>query len=44
MVVSPVFGLIAAYGFTIALMRILRNSRASKVNKFFGKFQIASST
>jgi inorganic phosphate transporter, PiT family len=44
MVISPIFGLIAAFGFTIALMRILRNSRASKVNKFFGKFQIASST
>jgi PiT family inorganic phosphate transporter len=44
MVISPILGLIAAFGFTIALMHFLRNSRASKVNKFFGKFQIASST
>ncbi|MGB8023473.1 MAG: inorganic phosphate transporter [Nitrososphaeraceae archaeon] len=43
MVISPILGLIAAFGFTIVLMRFLRNFRASKVNTFFGKLQIASS-
>ena len=43
MVISPILGLIGAFGFTIVLMRFLRNFRASKVNTFFGKLQIASS-
>jgi inorganic phosphate transporter, PiT family len=43
MVISPLLGLVAAFGFTIVLMRSLRNSSASKVNRFFGKLQVASS-
>jgi PiT family inorganic phosphate transporter len=44
MVISPILGLIAAFGFTIALIRFLRNFRASKVNRFFGILQVFSST
>jgi inorganic phosphate transporter, PiT family len=44
MVVSPILGFIAAYGFSIILLYFLRNRHPVKVNKFFGKVQILSST
>jgi inorganic phosphate transporter, PiT family len=43
MILSPMLGFIAAFGFTIILILFLQKSNASKVNRFFGKLQIASS-
>src|SRR5919198_1217106 len=44
MVVSPILGFIAAYGFSMTLLYFLRNRHPAKVNRFFGKAQILSST
>jgi PiT family inorganic phosphate transporter len=44
MVVSPLIGLAIAYGLTLGLMFALYRARPDKVNKAFGKLQIASST
>src|SRR5205085_1826713 len=44
MVVSPVAGFIAAIAIAIAIMYFFRKTSNSKVNKVFGKLQIASST
>ena len=43
MVISPMLGFGIAFAFAIAMMYFLRQKRASKVNKIFGKLQIASS-
>jgi PiT family inorganic phosphate transporter len=43
MVVSPMLGFGIAFAFAIAIMYFLHQARPSKVNKLFGKFQIASS-
>jgi inorganic phosphate transporter, PiT family len=43
MIISPILGFLAAFGFTIILRQFLLKSNASKVNRFFGKLQIASS-
>jgi len=44
MVVSPVAGFVAAFAIAIAIMYFFRKTTNSKVNKVFGKLQIASST
>ncbi len=44
MVVSPVAGFLAAFAIAIAIMYFFRKTSNSKVNKVFGKLQIASST
>jgi len=44
MVVSPVAGFVAAFAIAIAIMYLFRKTSNSKVNKVFGKLQIASST
>src|SRR5437867_13269630 len=44
MVVSPVAGFLAAFAIAIAIMYFFRKTTNSKVNKVFGKLQIASST
>src|ERR671933_351685 len=44
MVVSPILGFVAAYGFAMILLYFLRNRHPTKVNRFFGKAQILSST
>src|ERR671939_24415 len=43
MVVSPVVGFTIAFAFAIVIMYCLQQSKASKVNKIFGKLQIGSS-
>src|ERR671931_698771 len=43
MVVSPMLGFGIAFAFAIAIMYFLHKARPSKVNKTFGKFQLASS-
>src|SRR6476661_355073 len=43
MVISPMLGFVIAFGFAIAIMYFLHQARPSKVNKVFGKIQIASS-
>jgi PiT family inorganic phosphate transporter len=43
MVISPMLGFAIAFAFAVAIMYFLRQARPSKVNKGFGKFQIASS-
>ena len=43
MIVSPVMGLIVAYGIAFAVMYLLRHKNQSKINKIFGKLQITSS-
>jgi len=43
MVVSPVAGFVAAFAFAIVIMYYFRKTSNSKVNKVFGKLQIASS-
>jgi inorganic phosphate transporter, PiT family len=43
MVVSPMAGFAVAFCFAIILMYYLQQSKASKVNRIFGKFQIGSS-
>ena len=43
MVISPMVGFAIAFAFAVAIMYFLRQARPSKVNKGFGKFQIASS-
>jgi len=43
MVVSPMAGFAVAFGFAIILMYYLQQSKASKVNRIFGKLQIGSS-
>jgi inorganic phosphate transporter, PiT family len=43
MVVSPILGFIAASGFSVLLIYFLRNTRALRVNRVFGKLQIFSS-
>ena len=40
MVVSPMAGFAVAFGFAIILMYYLQQSKASKVNRIFGKLQI----
>jgi hypothetical protein len=40
MVISPMLGFGIAFAFAIAMMYFLRQKRASKVNKIFGKLQI----
>jgi inorganic phosphate transporter, PiT family len=44
MVVSPILGFIAAYGFAMILLFFLRNKHPMKVNRVFGRLQILSST
>ena len=43
MVISPMLGFAIAFAFAVAIMYLLRQARPSKVNKGFGKLQIASS-
>jgi inorganic phosphate transporter, PiT family len=43
MIISPILGFIAAFGFTIILRLFFLKSNASKANRLFGKLQIASS-
>src|SRR6476661_7344420 len=43
MIISPMLGFVIAFGFAIAIMYFLHQARPSKVNKVFGKIQIASS-
>jgi inorganic phosphate transporter, PiT family len=43
MVISPMLGFGIAFAFAIAMMYFLRQKRPSKVNKIFGKLQLASS-
>ncbi|MDQ3869813.1 MAG: inorganic phosphate transporter, partial [Thermoproteota archaeon] len=43
MIVSPVVGFAIAFAFAIVIMYCLQQSKASKVNKIFGKLQIGSS-
>jgi inorganic phosphate transporter, PiT family len=43
MVISPMLGFGIAFAFAITIMYFLRQTRASKVNKIFGKLQIDSS-
>jgi PiT family inorganic phosphate transporter len=43
MVVSPIAGFAVAFAFAIVLMYCLQQSKASKVNRIFGKLQIGSS-
>jgi len=43
MVISPMLGFAIAFVFAVAIMYFLRKARPSKVNKGFGKLQIASS-
>jgi phosphate/sulfate permease len=43
MIVSPMLGFGIAFAFAIAIMYFLHQARPTKVNKIFGKFQIASS-
>jgi inorganic phosphate transporter, PiT family len=43
MVVSPMAGFAVAFAFAIVLMYYLQQSKASKVNRIFGKLQIGSS-
>ena len=44
MVVSPSVGFAIAAGFAVALMYFLRKSTSARVNRVFGKLQIASSS
>src|SRR5207253_4328312 len=44
MVVSPIAGFVIAFVFAMIIVYFIRNTRHSKVNKVFGKLQIASST
>jgi inorganic phosphate transporter, PiT family len=44
MVVSPILGFIAAYGFSMILLYFLRNKHPVKINRVFGRLQILSST
>lgn len=43
MVVSPMVGFAVAFAFAIIIMYYLQRSKASKVNRIFGKMQIGSS-
>ena len=43
MIVSPMLGFGIAFAFAIVIMYFLHQARPTKVNKIFGKFQIASS-
>jgi inorganic phosphate transporter, PiT family len=43
MVVSPIVGFAIAFAFAIAIMYYFQQSKASKVNRIFGKLQIGSS-
>jgi PiT family inorganic phosphate transporter len=43
MVVSPIVGFAVAFAFAIGIMYYFKRSKASKVNRFFGKLQIVSS-
>src|SRR5918992_1356954 len=43
MVVSPMVGFAVAFAFAIIIMYYLQRSKASKVNRIFGKLQIGSS-
>jgi inorganic phosphate transporter, PiT family len=43
MVISPMLGFAIAFAFAVAIMYFLHQARPSKVNKGFGKLQIASS-
>ncbi len=44
MVISPMIGLAVAYGIAFAIMSFLRQKSQGRVNKVFGRLQIASST
>jgi len=44
MVVSPIAGFVIAFVFAMIIVYFFRNTSHSKVNKVFGKLQIASST
>ena len=44
MVVSPIVGFVIAFALIIAMMYVFRKTSHSRVNKIFGKLQIASST
>lgn len=43
MVISPLLGFLAAFGLTVLLMVSLQKRNGSKLNRFFGRIQIASS-
>ena len=43
-VVSPLAGLVIAFGITLLLLHILKNKRPYIVNKIFGRLQIGSAT
>ena len=42
MIVSPIAGLVIAFGLTILLLNVLKNKRPHTVNRIFGKLQIGS--
>ena len=44
MVVSPIAGFVIAFAFVMVMMYFFRKTSHSRVNKVFGKLQIASST
>ena len=44
MVISPIAGFVIAFVFALVIMYFFRKTSHSKVNKVFGKLQIASST
>ncbi|HKX81764.1 MAG TPA: inorganic phosphate transporter, partial [Nitrososphaera sp.] len=44
MVVSPSVGFVIAAAFTLAIMYFMRGSTSTKVNRIFGRLQIASSS
>jgi PiT family inorganic phosphate transporter len=44
MVVSPIAGFVIAFAFVMVMMYLFRKTSHSRVNKVFGKLQIASST
>ena len=43
MVVSPTLGFVVAFGFAIAIMYFMQNSKPQLVNGLFGRLQIGSS-
>jgi inorganic phosphate transporter, PiT family len=43
MVVSPTLGFVVAFGFAIAIMYFMQNSKPQLVNRLFGRLQIGSS-
>ncbi|MFQ5970196.1 MAG: anion permease [Nitrososphaerales archaeon] len=44
MVISPVVGLVIAFGLTMSMLHLLKKYRPYVINRIFGRLQIASST